>query len=549
MAYQSKYSEVLERNKTLADCYVYYKRLETDFPDDSTARAVNNNIINAVNEGIGSSNANLIGAMRSVSSLKRLAKTEAQKEQQLLNKVFGANVTVDWSDRAQIKNLIDTYNECLNLKEVYERNLFLIKNSEGMKGVFSYFPSYFQSELDRQWPRIFSEKIEPIFNLEDPYGTIKKIQEILNESLSQITIIALENMLGNSKTELKSMPAEMRNAYKSFLNEIKSFKDEGSIAQRIYKIYHLERVSEFLTKELTGENLRDSIQTLTKDKVKGLWRNNGAQEAGLFLEELVDIAQARIAKQLGGKTYHTSAYGATNISADNILTFGIDGDLLEQTLLNAHTKTVQEHIKTFNELGEKLKDVKDGFIIYTTDKNYTLNKKFERQWGGYSAKSLKAGSVIDVLAPIVKNVRTLVGLALQLGEGALAKENGTVDEDVLAQNFAKQIAYFLFDDHDTIGEIQNDMSVKSIHMMDLNGVMVPLSFFISLLADSIEKGIMNPNKLVRVDIKAPRILYLQMKDQVGVDSPWGKQKQYALNNTIINFHFLSGIKDILNMYA
>lgn len=93
-------------------------------------------------------------------------------------------------------------------------------------------------------------------------------------------------------------------------------------------------------------------------------------------------------------------------------------------------------------MGEKLSNLKDGFLIYTTDKNYTLNKKFETYFGGYHAKSISARTTLDVLAPIVKNARTLVGMALQLGEGALAKENGLIDEEVLSQMFAKQIAYF-----------------------------------------------------------------------------------------------------------
>ena len=147
-------------------------------------------------------------------------------------------------------------------------------------------------------------------------------------------------------------------------------------------------------------------------------------------------------------------------------------------------------------------------------------------------------------------------MALQLGEGALAKENGLIDEEVLSQMFAKQIAYFLFDDHQTIGEIQRDVGARSIHMMDMNGVMVPLSFFISLLADSIQYGIMNPKKIAQVKFHAPKILFPTMAEQNAYapakndpGSAWRKQKEYALDETKIEFHFLGGLRDILKEYV
>lgn len=489
-----------------------------------------------------------------------MAKSEAQKEQRLLNTVFKVNVVVDWDDKTQVKSLIDTYNSCLNLKEVYERNLFLIKNSNGAKGVFSFFATYFSKVWDEKWPHM-AEDIAQHIDLSKPQETGKYIGKVIDDNMSDIIVRSLELMF-SAKNELKSMPEEMQNAYNLFLTKIRDLQTAGSLAQKVYKAYNLDKVKEYIVSRLTGDDFKKLKNGLSRSEIENSWNNKGSQQAGIFFEHLVDTIQGEIGRELAKsknirvENFHPGSYGATSISADNIMSIGIDPTLIEKTLEKARSSGMKNHIEAFNELGEKLSNLRDGFLIYTTDKNYTLNKKFETYFGGYGAKNISARTTLDVLTPIVKNARTLVGMALQLGEGALAKENGLIDEEVLSRMFAKQIAYFLFDDHQTIGEIQRDVGARSIHMMDMNGVMIPLSFFISLLADSIQYGIMNPKKIAQVKFHAPKILFPTMAEQKAYtpdkndpESAWRKQKEYALDETKIEFRFLGGLRDILKEYV
>lgn len=560
MAIPSKFREVLDRNKTLADCYVYYKRLETDIDDNPQLAVANRSLIKAITDGVQSVGASYIGAQQSVGVLRRMAKSEAQKEQRLLNTVFKVNVVVDWDDKTQVKSLIDTYNSCLNLKEVYERNLFLIKNSNGAKGVFSFFATYFSKVWDEKWPHM-AEDIAQHIDLSKPQETGKYIGKVIDDNMSDIIVRSLELMF-SAKNELKSMPEEMQNAYNLFLTKIRDLQTAGSLAQKVYKAYNLDKVKEYIVSRLTGDDFKKLKNGLSRSEIENSWNNKGFQQAGIFFEHLVDTIQGEIGRELAKsknirvENFHPGSYGATSISADNIMSIGIDPTLIEKTLEKARSSGMKNHIEAFNELGEKLSNLRDGFLIYTTDKNYTLNKKFETYFGGYGAKNISARTTLDVLTPIVKNARTLVGMALQLGEGALAKENGLIDEEVLSRMFAKQIAYFLFDDHQTIGEIQRDVGARSIHMMDMNGVMIPLSFFISLLADSIQYGIMNPKKIAQVKFHAPKILFPTMAEQKAYtpdkndpESAWRKQKEYALDETKIEFRFLGGLRDILKEYV
>ena len=430
MATPSKFREVLDRNKTLADCYVYYKRLETDIDDNPQLAVANRNLIKAITDGVQSVGASYIGAQQSVGVLRRMAKSEAQKEQRLLNTVFKVNVVVDWDDKTQVKSLIDTYNSCLNLKEVYERNLFLIKNSNGAKGVFSFFATYFSKVWDEKWPHM-AEDIAQHIDLSKPQETGKYIGKVIDDNMSDIIVRSLELMF-SSKNELKSMPEEMQNAYNLFLTKIRDLQTAGSLAQKVYKAYNLDKVKEYIVSRLTGDDFKKLKNGLSRSEIENSWNNKGSQQAGIFFEHLVDTIQGEIGRELAKsknirvENFHPGSYSVTSISADNIMSIGIDPTLIEETLEKARSSGMKNHIEAFNELGEKLSNLRDGFLIYTTDKNYTLNKKFETYFGGYGAKNISARTTLDVLTPIVKNARTLVGMALQLGEGALAKENGLI---------------------------------------------------------------------------------------------------------------------------
>jgi hypothetical protein len=64
----------------------------------------------------------------------------------------------------------------------------------------------------------------------------------------------------------------------------------------------------------------------------------------------------------------------------------------------------------------------------------------------------------------------------------------------------------LFDDFTTIGTVST--GGNAIHVMNLNGIMMPMSVFLSMLADAIESVTEDEiRKLVNVSINAPSILY------------------------------------------
>ena len=59
------------------------------------------------------------------------ASAELTKELNLLNEKFGGNISGDYGEENFAKKLITAINECLGIKKIFERNLALIKESNG----------------------------------------------------------------------------------------------------------------------------------------------------------------------------------------------------------------------------------------------------------------------------------------------------------------------------------------------------------------------------------------------------------------------------------
>jgi hypothetical protein len=67
-------------------------------------------------------------------------------------------------------------------------------------------------------------------------------------------------------------------------------------------------------------------------------------------------------------------------------------------------------------LGEKISKLNEGFIVYSSDKNYTINNKFS----GFSSGN--AERPVAFLNRVYKNsssLKTLLGTINQLGDGAM----------------------------------------------------------------------------------------------------------------------------------
>jgi hypothetical protein len=101
-----------------------------------------------------------------------------------------------------------------------------------------------------------------------------------------------------------------------------------------------------------------------------------------------------------------------------------------------------------------------------------------------------------------KNVHTFVGAIEQLAKGAIGDNMNKSD---FADIISKNITYLLFDDFDAIGAGLTN-GPASIHMVNVNGLFIPISSVLYALADAIQQE-ESIKGIVRTSIKLPEIKY------------------------------------------
>jgi len=535
---------IRRRHDTLGQLFVYYERLDTD--NDGINRPLYlaaKNAFSAVSTEIGD-------IIQTASVIRKIGEAERQKEENLLNTIFNANVNVDLDDKDSVKEFISTLNACIGLKEVYERNVFLVQNSKGQKSVISFFPTYFMMIWDERVPAIEETINSAIEHMNPGENILDIIQQILEPALESIVPAAIERMF-HARPELRNqMPPEMQDAYSSLLNMIGTVQQQGSLANQLSNIYKLDDIKQFLTNEIANKN------QFSYKGLDGLVKKNFHQRGGLSLEAIENTVLKTVANGLKNTNPNMKvevyATGASEVKADNILTIGIDPELMAETLETNLAISRKRNTDMFKKLGNDLKNIKNGYIIYSSDKNYTYNEGFKSR-GGFQGDKISLDSYRQIMNYTNRNARTFVGTILQTAKGAVGDPSL---QDTMEQALAQDIAYFLFDDFKTIGDETKAGDTKSIHIMNLNGILIPLSFFLILFARAIEEEIGNPEDFVKVNLSIPEILFptqeeqSEWQEQNGASSfdAWVYQREYALAQSKIEVHFLKEFKEIISEY-
>ena len=120
---------------------------------------------------------------------------------------------------------------------------------------------------------------------------------------------------------------------------------------------------------------------------------------------------------------------------------------------------------------------------------------------GFSAGSaISLDTFAGIMSTMGMAADDMVRSCMQLIPGAIGDDKMGEAETMMA----RMIAVALFDDFNVIGSVETS-GAKSIHLLDLNGTLLPLSFYLNLLSEAfadvaaldVAKG------LVEVNISTP----------------------------------------------
>lgn len=523
--------------KSLSQMYVFYESLKNDnyvYANGETSEG----LYRAAEKGVEDYGSYYKGEGKSAiaSTLISMANAEKDKEIAALNDIFGVSgLSIDLANPEDIKALVIALNSTLNLKSSFERNLTRIKKAGGKINVASLFDKYFYTAWKAAVPSILDQIIDKCESLPTT-GIADATDEVLDQKMPIIVKDALKRMFASG-----ILDGDTESGLEQVLQEVDNYAGTNNLVAQLTQAYHLDKLREDIkeTLKLKGklESKKDIILKTTEKKItKGNY-----QKGGLTLEYIENyftsmlmsgtISNGSIEIKMKGGAIHT---GGTEIKADNIYTFGFDTSVVDETLESMEGTRVERerNIKAIEGLTEKLKGLHDGYIIYSSAKNYSLSEHF---------KGFSQGSPISVstLEEITKNT-TKMGAILQTAKGAVGRK---YINDV-KMSIAEDIAYYLFDDISTVGT--NTSSVKALHLFDLDGIFIPLSVLLYKIGAAINEVQKVPASLITVKIIAPPIMYGN-KNVYSMEM-WNTQRDEAKANTKISAHFFRDFFNFMKQF-
>ena len=574
-------------NTMSGERYVYYERLNTDFPPDSNARKRGEALYKKANSVLKwridhGSNSQGISKY-----FGHLSDYEFAKEKALLETYF--KTSYDPNSPLCGEKLIEAFNTILSTKEIFERNALLLANTN-QKGVFSFFPTYLDKALE-QWvgSKEFMKDIDELIEK----GTIKgrtdtekfrkAVEKNINDNTDKIIQNALERMFSENtdienglwKKVSKEDRERLKRAYKEVFDALK-------------KIENTAKTNEFVRGIAQNYKISDNLGKMVADSIKGKKLNKGnvqkivsgfkfkttlssksaASLAGIDTEIFGSFLSNVTISNKGVKvdSFHTGQRNVqVNQKADMIFTIGMNDGVvkaMEEELNKFSGEGRGSNVEDMRSLiGKIFKDFgnDNSFMLIVNSKNYTPNWNFRKGYlteGGNKIGGYSAGSAInlktwnDMMNRLGANGKDFIFTIMQLIPGAIGGDPGNREE--VADMFARTIGSALFDDFEPEDPIERKKDgPKTVHLLYLNGIYVPLSVFYTLLyqafgdfQDSLDK-----NELVQVEFNLPEnILYPDQADQEGVVNPWGMQSSEALSAITISYHFLSGFQKFLQQF-
>ena len=447
-------------------------------------------------------------------SLMGQAHAEVSKEVQALQTLFGVPISATFSlddlgaTEAFFKEVIDALNKTLNLKENFERNVSRIKsnlkdtNEEGKLqiNIASFFDTYYAAAWsDRQAIREGKMLNSIASAIESGVPEDEAIDQYFTIELEETIKLAIKKMLLSDRFNGKDEDTEKD--YQKLYDILDTFQGTGLLIQQLKQAYQIDTIKEEMRRNISVSSKQKKVKykDLEKANVKSMvskQRYGRGGQALEFFENFITnsllsgtIKNDGIEISITGQSTHT---GASGMKADNIITFGINQSYLDDMLKSLEGKQVNRTNITsaIQDMENKLKNVKEGFIIYSSAKNYVRKDKGFEGFSGGAAIKMDVYQAVSGKTEVVEAIKQLLPGAV--GDTSENREN-------VNSAIAQHIAYLLFDDFTIDGSVKDGPT--SLHLFDLDGIYIPLSFLLFRMAKAIKETQKNPTSVISIEIK------------------------------------------------
>lgn len=539
-------------------------------------------------------NANLLTSMSGITEnfvnkssqisqkLLEMGRQEEEKEKRLINRVLG---TED-ADLKDVKIFIEKFNEVLVGKKQFElakkrldEAIKLGQNKERKDRaptIASFFVSYLEKTLSDNINKLVNRKPEEILSWNN-----RKLKEIVDNIISSSIEKAVENMFNaeNKKgkeayhgewRELYEVYKRLENMPKSFEKMIRSKINMKGITN-ILKEQSKKKVSnEHVKGKKRGKNTKTLIREVINTKEHKHRTIGGSVEEYIESLKILKDIEIKIGENKTVISGGSAVIETEKAKADVITVFNFDTNIsinmqklvetfVEETLPSKGLIDAKNKIDNF--YNDNLKYLDDIAIIYGSTKSYTMASSFNKFHGGGERKLSDAPIILSQLGVDYKKSNGFINALYNTMEGAIFHSNKESLRTAFKEQMTAALAYLLFDDWSTIGNVKN--SPMAIHSFSLDGIELPLSVLLKAVGRAISSSLKEAENFFSVTLTIPKkgiwsdeiitaeklgITEKEMK-VTHVMQEWERQKQEALTKSTFSVNFLRNFKTIIKDYV
>lgn len=541
--------------------YVYYQGLQVTRPALYSA-AVSR--VSAVSAGLQSEEV----YTSTISNLKALARNEASKEIALLVNVFGQEAASLPLNENTYPEILKGINAAMNMKGAMERALYRMnnlkkKNGESANSAITpdnFFSDYFLTAWNKNLPDLrdrlasaagqFALETHQLISEDFKFKAVDMVEETLDKSVQDAIRALANSKVFNSKDSNDAN--ELDGVYKDLVQSMGSIQQGGTLAHSLYIKYGLDKFMDTMMEQIGRARKAKTISKKPfsrKQMEKILPKRNGGAHNRIrgeahedFMKAIIEQVTSNISNGFKGGRGSVLSTGATKMKADLVIEYGLDMSNLQNAVNSEknleNVEDAGEIRKVSLERGKniinELSKVNDSFVVMMSAKDYgksTISSMQGFHGGDYSLDNIGA------LEQYVPNMRNVVFAVMNAGEGAVG-----ANLDGVAASIAGAIGHLLFDDVATIGQDMTGVGGRSIHLFSLNGILVPLSFFLSQTAAAMEG--MSVQQMVKVKIKPAATHYPQYEP--ANEGEWAKERDMTLAQAKISVNFFARFLKVMN---
>lgn len=527
-----------------------------------------------------------------VETLRHYASKERTKEDRIIAALLAKDTSEVTRDVDQIK-FVNKFNEVMQGRRMYRKQLenlasltkdgtVLDKDDQEIlnngKGVIARsFTTIFTSKLKTELGHRAKWFVEQYYIASKGNNEQSKYEQYVKQNGEAIIKKALYDTIEYLSHKDNIWAVKFR-GLKKILDELSK---SVNLFETISNVY-LNPLIKLLQEKWEDIDLsREKYKMFGKKAIDDLMRGSsfGMSTSGAagFIDEAVTAEFIKmVQKAKGGVDIQARALKTNNTKIDSVVVFNFDNDI-EKNVLKRIDEVFKEKISTkgMNEALEiarkefrKLEKDND-YVLYINNKLYGLEKggHFRGFGGGEERKISDFEKILQLNKLSPTRTKEVLNYFYQLADGAIFEDDfGSGDAHLNATYLiAKNVANLLFDEWEYVGKTAAEQTKpNSIHAFSLNGVLIPLSYFLYAIADAIEDTTKDMNSVLKVDLYVLReIDYKQKKGKYDYGDAfknasslqdadaimrnlWNEQRNRAIENTKFSITFLKKFYDIVD---